>query len=71
MIAEDKANQLVAKYIFYVEAFSSNQQEENAKQCALIAVDELINENSQIEEMVGQGFNLEYWQEVKSKIISL
>lgn len=42
-----------------------------SKRCALIAVEALIKENEQIEEMVGQGFNLDFWQQVKTEIEQL
>jgi len=42
MTAKQKANELVDRYVEYVEAYSSQGQIENAKICALIAVDEMI-----------------------------
>jgi hypothetical protein len=42
MTAKQKANELVDKYIEYVEAYSSQGQIENAKICALIAVNEIL-----------------------------
>jgi hypothetical protein len=42
MTAKQKANELVDKYIQYVEAYSSQGQLENAKICALIAVNEVL-----------------------------
>jgi hypothetical protein len=40
--AKQKANELVDKYVEYVEAYSSQGQIENAKICALIAVNEIL-----------------------------
>jgi LPS O-antigen subunit length determinant protein (WzzB/FepE family) len=40
--AKKKANELVDKYIEYVEAYSSEGQIENAKICALIAQKNLL-----------------------------
>jgi hypothetical protein len=40
--AKQKANELVDRYIQYVEAYSSQGQLENAKICALIAVNEIL-----------------------------
>jgi hypothetical protein len=40
--AKQKANELVDRYIEYVEAYSSQGQIENAKICALIAVNEIL-----------------------------
>ena len=42
MTPKEKAIELVDKYFTYVEAFSDTQQSDNAKYCALIAVDEII-----------------------------
>ena len=42
-----------------------------AKKCALITVENLIKENEEIEGMVGQGFNLDYWKEVHAEIVKL
>jgi LPS O-antigen subunit length determinant protein (WzzB/FepE family) len=44
--AKQKANELVDKYIQYVEAYSSQGQIENAKICALIAVNEILSLDS-------------------------
>jgi hypothetical protein len=63
--AKDKAKKLVDKFISRGCLFA------NAKQCALICVDELIRENTEIETMVGQGFNLDYWQSVRTEINNL
>ena len=42
MTAKQKANELVDRYVEYVEAYSSQGQIENAKICALIAVNEIL-----------------------------
>jgi hypothetical protein len=42
MTAKQKANELVDRYVEYVEAYSSEGQIENAKICALIAVNEIL-----------------------------
>ena len=39
MKAKQKANELVDRYLEYVEAYSSDSQLQNAKTCALIAVE--------------------------------
>lgn len=46
MNAKQKANELVDKYLEYVEAYSSQGQIENAKTCALIAVNEILKLDS-------------------------
>ena len=64
MTAKQKANELVDRYVEYVEAYSSQGQLENAKICALIAVNELIEFGNQ------QGIRepMMYWQDVKREI---
>ena len=42
MTVKQKANELVDRYVEYVEAYSSQGQIENAKICALIAVNEIL-----------------------------
>ena len=42
MTAKQKANELVDRYVEYVEAYSSQGQIENAKICALILVNEIL-----------------------------
>jgi hypothetical protein len=79
MTPKEKAKQLVDKFISYSYFSNGNnamnrqyQQEDNAKQCALIAVDEILNAIS---------FNMydeeeynkvdEFWEEVKNEIEKL
>ena len=67
MIPKEKAKELLIKFLYYVESFSLEQQNENAKQCALISVDEIINE-------CGDRFlfsKCDYWQGVKNEIEKL
>jgi hypothetical protein len=58
MTAKQKANELVDRYIQYVEAYSSQGQLENAKICALILVNEILSLDS----------IPMFWQEVKREI---
>jgi len=65
MTAKGKAIELRDK--FFSITMNSNLIDgglERAKQCALIAVDELINHCSQVEPFLG----VDYWNEVKSEI---
>jgi len=71
MTPEEKAKELVNKFRPY--SYSSDglnsmereyQIEDNSKQCALIAVDELINYSEEWDDS-------EYWQEVKHEVINL
>ena len=63
--AKQKANELVDKYIQYVEAYSSQGQLENAKICALIAAEEVLNELNTV--LLSNPFR-QFWQEVKREI---
>jgi hypothetical protein len=65
--AKKKANELVDRYLEYVEAYSSEGQIENAKMCALIAVNEILLITWVDSILTDQ----EFWQEVKSEIISI
>ena len=75
MIPKEKAKELLIKFLYYVESFSFDQQNENAKQCALISVDEIINSNPSYDDYGGNGWiiidNSEYWKEVKNEIEKL
>jgi hypothetical protein len=63
MTAKEKAKELFNNYFYYVEAITSNQQIENAKKCALIAVDEILR-------IYKENWNIEnyYWRDVKKEI---
>jgi hypothetical protein len=63
MTAKQKANELVDRYVEYVEAYSSQGQIENAKICALIAVEEMIEVT-----YAATRSTYEYWLEVKREI---
>jgi hypothetical protein len=71
---KQKAKELVDKYleiIWQADKFSYLLDSEGlhfAKQCALIAVDELIEDNKANEELVNGGLNKHYWQQVKTEI---
>ena len=56
--AKKKANELVDRYLEYVEAYSSEGQIENAKTCAIIAVNEILKLDS---------VNM-FWEDVKREI---
>ena len=72
MKPKDKAIELVDR-MFDVDLKDEEQQTSmkysHAKQCALIAVDEIINLYD-AEEKMGEAF-IEYWQEVKQEIEKL
>mgnify|MGYP007049626331 CR=1 FL=1 len=82
MTPKEKAKELVDKFRLHVlekDFFGDSVEHDNAKQCALIAVDEMLN-NGNLESQLIQAkyrgkepysFELEYWQEVKQEIEKL
>jgi hypothetical protein len=64
MKAEEKAKELVDKMSSIIEGYG---WEEISKQCALIAVDEILNY------LKTDGFSIQinYWQEVKQEILAV
>ena len=66
MTPKEKAKELVEKYQFVEIAYYTSMFE--VKQCALIAVDEILNDDN---EFMQTFFQKEYWQEVKQEIEQL
>jgi hypothetical protein len=66
MTPKEKAQELFGKYAMYLRANLMYDEEanEDAKQCALIAVDEILDT---IKWCIGDS-QVEYWQEVKKEI---
>ena len=75
MKAKEKAKELFDKYFDFVGAFTLYQQHENAKQCALKAVDEIFNDQIILSRFLPtyKPFKIEpkYWQDVKDEIKKL
>ena len=67
MTPKEKAKELLIKFLYYVESFSFEQQNENAKQCALISVDEILS----MKIVRKDDLTDEYWKEVKNEIEKL
>jgi hypothetical protein len=65
MTPKEKADELFDKYYSYLKANLMDDKEaiDDAKQCALIAVDELIKQVNYL--------HIEYWKEVKQYIIEI
>lgn len=64
MTPKEKAEELVDKFRSNIISFlSDNMKDQNAKQCALIAVDELIKATENVWFLDG-----DYWEEVKQEI---
>lgn len=67
----EKAKQIIDKFLPLVEAFTEIGRLENAKKCALIAVDELIESHlvlSTTHDLKPSIRCKRYWQEVKQEI---
>jgi hypothetical protein len=71
MTPKEKAIELYNKFIPFTDVDISNSQIEvyNTKQCALIAVDELIKEKNKWEN--GSFYTSKYWDYVKQEIEKL
>lgn len=73
MTPKEKAIDLVGRYYDYVNVFDDEgnanyqQAENNAKECALIAIDELIK----LGDFSGVREPMMYWQKVKQEIEKL
>jgi hypothetical protein len=72
MTPKEKAKELFNKYYSYLKANLMNDKEacEDAKVCALIAVDELIEHLQPASDFGGEinKYTIEYWEEVKQEI---
>jgi hypothetical protein len=86
MTPQEKAIDLVNKFKYNTRAYSEDKQWEdtayNAKQCALIAVDEILdlglhsvgdyrNDQATIDDFSTVTWYINYWQEVKHEITQL
>ena len=81
MTPKEKAKDLVDKFLPQIrgaDRYNYNLESMNvfnAKQCALIAVDEILNipniEGSSNGHMVDEGYAKVYWQKVKTEIENL
>lgn len=72
MTPKEKAEELFNKYRNTIVSFlSDNMKDYNAQQCALIAVDMLIEEFGTYYIINSGGKNEIYWEEVKKEIEKL
>ena len=70
MAPQEKAQELVNRFAPYVDTFHKGILE-NAKQCALIAVNEVLNDDWFIPNLEDLLARKEYWEEVKQEINKL
>lgn len=68
MTPEEKANELIVKFAAHAAGSTGDQNWINAKNCAIIAVDEIITELFNSQSGVENKIRLEYWQEVKNHL---
>lgn len=76
MTAEEKAMELHEKFLLLVDCgdnrYTTTIQEKNAKECAIIAVDEIINCLDDNDLYVSGETNtneiIDYWQDVKNHL---
>jgi hypothetical protein len=66
MSPKEKSLKLIGK--FYVTIYHTIHQEQKAKECALIAVDEIIKEIDDNYDTLHSADRKQYWQEVKKEI---
>jgi len=76
MTPQEKAEELFQRFLPYVDGFHKEHIKYYVKQCALIAVDEIINTlNFDIRDIDVRGSILldliDYWREVKQEIEKL
>ena len=69
MNAKEKAEELILKFMRLQEPNYNWFHSKLAKQCALIAVDEILNNHSQEQGLYR--IDTYYWQQVKSELQSL
>ena len=72
MNAKEKAEQLYDKFLQYVPA-EEEFEHEYAKKCALIAIDEVLNNTKKILNVLDTNsmYNNWFWEEVKQEIEKL
>jgi len=67
MTPKEKAKELISKFTFLTYP-ESDAKFYNPKQCALIAVDEIIKEYGTYYKIEVDGKYVSYWKEVKNQI---
>jgi len=71
MTAKEKAEQLFDKFMRPIDGWHKYPMcFDTAKQCSIIAVDEILTQNNVWIKQIGKGTN-NYWQQVKTEIENL
>jgi hypothetical protein len=68
MTPKEKAEELFAKYVFLTISDMSDENFNQTKQCALVAVDEVLNKENHF---IQTDAHLLYWEQVKEEIENL
>ena len=71
MTPKEKANQLFKKMLGQCASDNGGQALSLSKQCALIAVDEMISEFNKSDSLFATNFLTVYWNEVRKEIENL
>jgi hypothetical protein len=71
MTPKEKAEELYSKFEDNIQGIEGYEWWESAKQCALIAVDELLNDDWYITTFENNILRKKYWEEVKQEIKEL
>jgi hypothetical protein len=72
MSPQERARELVSKYRNIIMSFLSDRmKKENAKECAIIAVDEIISNIEPSVSMDVISARINYWEQVKKEIEKL
>jgi hypothetical protein len=65
---KEKAKELFEKFLFYTLNDFSDENFEQTRQCALVAVDEILDEDN---DFLHTDAHLLYWKQVKQEIKNL
>jgi hypothetical protein len=73
MTPEEKAEELISKYItnqnsWYLENLVDGLRIAQAKQCALISVDEILNVLDDADDLIYYRSKFNFWTEVKNEL---
>jgi len=71
MTPKERANELHKKFLTAIVEEMMGQEDYTAKQCALIAVDEMIKEHTWASPISWNKTQLNYWNKVKTEIENL